>query len=213
MPELRQASVEVVLYDIVGVMPADGNFRPPGSKLGLKWWNHAEAGGVKKQILIVDDDQRMLDALRRTLHHQSDDWDMTFIRNPEEAWESLLQTAYDAVVTDVRMPGHDRHRTARTHPADRQDQRRAGGDSDRAERHGPEGEGAAVRRRRSAEQAGRRGPVDRPAAERVADEELRGRFAGEQRVAEREGAAAERRSGAVADERRLPAGHGGRVPR
>jgi putative two-component system response regulator len=60
---------------------------------------------VKKQILIVDDDQRMLDALRRTLHHQSDDWAMTYIRNPEEAWESLLQTAYDAVVTDVRMPG------------------------------------------------------------------------------------------------------------
>jgi putative two-component system response regulator len=60
---------------------------------------------VKKQILVVDDDQRMLDALRRTLHHQSDDWAVTFVRNPEEAWESLLQTAYDAVVTDVRMPG------------------------------------------------------------------------------------------------------------
>ena len=60
---------------------------------------------MKKQILIVDDDQRMLDALRRTLHHQSDDWEMTFIRNPEQAWESLLETAYDVVVTDVRMPG------------------------------------------------------------------------------------------------------------
>jgi putative two-component system response regulator len=60
---------------------------------------------VKKHILIVDDDQRVLDSLRRTLHHQSDNWDMTFVRNPEEAWESLLETAYDAVVTDVRMPG------------------------------------------------------------------------------------------------------------
>ena len=60
---------------------------------------------MKKQILIVDDDQRVLDALRRTLHHQSDNWDMTFVRNPEAAWESLLATAYDAVVTDVRMPG------------------------------------------------------------------------------------------------------------
>jgi putative two-component system response regulator len=60
---------------------------------------------VKKQILIVDDDQRILDALRRTLHHQGDDWDVTFIRNPEQAWEALLETAYDAVVTDVRMPG------------------------------------------------------------------------------------------------------------
>jgi putative two-component system response regulator len=60
---------------------------------------------VKKQILIVDDDQRILDSLRRTLHHESDDWNMTFIREPEKAWEALLETAYDAVVTDVRMPG------------------------------------------------------------------------------------------------------------
>jgi putative two-component system response regulator len=65
----------------------------------------AEAARLKKQILIVDDDQRMLDALQRALHRQNNDWDMTFIRRPEEAWESLLQFAYDAVVTDVRMPG------------------------------------------------------------------------------------------------------------
>jgi len=59
----------------------------------------------KKQILIVDDDQRMLDALQRVLRRQSNDWDMTFVRHPEEAWEALLNVAYDAVVTDVRMPG------------------------------------------------------------------------------------------------------------
>lgn len=62
---------------------------------------------MKKQILIVDDDERVLDALRRVLQHQTDDWSMTFMRRPEDAWESLLQTAYDAVVTDVRMPGMD----------------------------------------------------------------------------------------------------------
>jgi putative two-component system response regulator len=60
---------------------------------------------VKKQILVVDDDQRVLDALRRKLHDQSDDWAMTFVRHPETAWEQLLETAYDAVVTDVKMPG------------------------------------------------------------------------------------------------------------
>jgi putative two-component system response regulator len=60
---------------------------------------------VKRQILIVDDDQRMLDALRRTMHAQSDDWAVTFVRQPEAAWEALLETAYDAVVTDLRMPG------------------------------------------------------------------------------------------------------------
>ena len=60
---------------------------------------------MKKQILIVDDDQRMLDALSRTLHDQRDEWTMTFVRQPEAAWERLLVTAYDAVVTDVKMPG------------------------------------------------------------------------------------------------------------
>ncbi len=60
---------------------------------------------MKKQILVVDDDQRMLDALRRAMHRQSDDWSVTFVRHPEAAWEALLETAYDAVVTDVRMPG------------------------------------------------------------------------------------------------------------
>jgi putative two-component system response regulator len=60
---------------------------------------------VKKRILIVDDDQRMLDALRRTLHNQCDDWTMTFVRQPEVAWERLLESAYDAVVTDITMPG------------------------------------------------------------------------------------------------------------
>jgi putative two-component system response regulator len=60
---------------------------------------------VKKQILIVDDDQRVLDALRRTLHDHSDDWAVTFVNRPETAWERLLETAYDAVVTDVKMPG------------------------------------------------------------------------------------------------------------
>jgi putative two-component system response regulator len=65
----------------------------------------AEVNWVKKQILIVDDDQRMLDALQRALHQHRDEWDIAFVRRPEEAWEALLQVAYDAVVTDVRMPG------------------------------------------------------------------------------------------------------------
>jgi putative two-component system response regulator len=60
---------------------------------------------VKKRILIVDDDQRVLDALRRALHEQTDDWALTFDRHPETAWEHLLEQAYDAVVTDVKMPG------------------------------------------------------------------------------------------------------------
>ena len=75
------------------------------SDIGLYYWSGGDSFIVKKQILIVDDDQRMLDALRRTLHDQRDDWAMTFVRQPEKAWERLLEAAYDAVVTDVKMPG------------------------------------------------------------------------------------------------------------
>jgi len=60
-----------------------------------------------KRILIVDDDQRMLDSLRRTLHRRNDDWAVTYISNPQSALEALRQSVYDAVVTDIRMPGMD----------------------------------------------------------------------------------------------------------
>ncbi|MEN6449445.1 MAG: HD domain-containing phosphohydrolase [Thermoguttaceae bacterium] len=57
------------------------------------------------QILVVDDDLRMLASLRRSLRRQCEDWSMTYVGHPEAAWEALLETPYDAVVTDVRMPG------------------------------------------------------------------------------------------------------------
>jgi putative two-component system response regulator len=59
---------------------------------------------VTTRILIVDDDQRMLDALRRTWRRQGD-WSVTFVREPETAWETLQRGDCDAVVLDVRMPG------------------------------------------------------------------------------------------------------------
>jgi len=43
--------------------------------------------------------------MRRTLYRQGDDWAVTFVSHPEAAWEAMLETAFDAVVTDIRMPG------------------------------------------------------------------------------------------------------------
>lgn len=60
---------------------------------------------MKKRILFVDDETRVLEALRRILHGQSDVWEMTFVGRPEAAWETLLAGGYDAVVSDIRMSG------------------------------------------------------------------------------------------------------------
>ena len=146
---------------------------------------------MKKQILIVDDDQRVLDALRRTLHDQSDDWAMTFVRHPETAWEQLLETAYDAVVTDVKMPGiSGLDLLERIRQTDKTKDVPVVVFTG-LERSRPEGKGPGSRGRRPVEQAGRGGAVDRPPAERAATEGLRGRPAGEERIADGEGSPAE----------------------
>lgn len=59
---------------------------------------------MKKQILVVDDDPRTLDSLQQSLRGEREDWSLTFVRRPEAAWQALLGTAYDAVVTDLLMP-------------------------------------------------------------------------------------------------------------
>jgi putative two-component system response regulator len=60
---------------------------------------------VKKQILVVDDDQGILESLRRALHRHDEEWSVTYASQPEAAWEQLLDATFDAVVADVKMPG------------------------------------------------------------------------------------------------------------
>jgi len=60
---------------------------------------------MKKQILFLDDEQPVLDALQRMLRSQRAVWEMTFVDRPEAAWEELLQKDFDAVVCDINMPG------------------------------------------------------------------------------------------------------------
>ncbi len=59
----------------------------------------------KKQVVLIDDEPNVLDALRRTLRSQRSAWDMDFMDRPEEAWQRLLDKPCDAVVTDIKMPG------------------------------------------------------------------------------------------------------------
>ena len=63
---------------------------------------------MKKQILFVDDELKVLDGLRRTLRHMRGQWEMRFARSGEEAMEMLTQPPLpDLILCDIMMPGLD----------------------------------------------------------------------------------------------------------
>lgn len=62
---------------------------------------------MNKRILFVDDDQSVLDALGRMLRPQRHVWDFVGISDPRMAWVRLHEGRFDAVVTDMSMPGMD----------------------------------------------------------------------------------------------------------
>jgi HD-like signal output (HDOD) protein len=55
-------------------------------------------------IMFVDDDQRILDGLRRQLHTHRGRWTMRFCISAEAALASLQSEPADVVITDMRMP-------------------------------------------------------------------------------------------------------------
>ncbi|ARJ64787.1 hypothetical protein WV31_03405 [Magnetospirillum sp. ME-1] len=59
----------------------------------------------KARILFVDDDIRVLAALRRSLHPQAARWEMEFQSSPEAAVETYRTWKPQVVVTDMKMPG------------------------------------------------------------------------------------------------------------
>ncbi len=60
-----------------------------------------------KRILFVDDEQRVLDGLKRMLHRQRNEWHMMFALGGQAALNELASAPYDIIVTDMRMPGID----------------------------------------------------------------------------------------------------------
>ncbi|MEW7973785.1 MAG: response regulator [Candidatus Thiodiazotropha endolucinida] len=61
----------------------------------------------KKKILFVDDEPNVLSGLRRSLRSQRKVWDMEFAGSGQEALAKADEIRFDAVVTDMRMPGMD----------------------------------------------------------------------------------------------------------
>jgi putative nucleotidyltransferase with HDIG domain len=60
-----------------------------------------------KRLLLVDDEQPALDALRCRLHRMSGTWIVDGINSGEGAIEQMSEDPYDVIVTDMRMPGMD----------------------------------------------------------------------------------------------------------
>ncbi len=60
-----------------------------------------------KQILFVDDEELILNGLRRMLRPLRNEWEMTFVEGGQKALEWLENNTCDVIVSDMRMPGMD----------------------------------------------------------------------------------------------------------
>src|SRR5258708_39983142 len=58
-----------------------------------------------KRVLFVDDEQNILDGIKRTLHGMGTEWQMAFSASGEEALKKLEESEFDVIVTAMRMPG------------------------------------------------------------------------------------------------------------
>lgn len=58
-------------------------------------------------ILFVDDEEHLLQGIRRLLHSHRQEWTMTFCNSGQEAMRKMETAHYDIVVTDMRMPEVD----------------------------------------------------------------------------------------------------------
>lgn len=62
---------------------------------------------VRKRILFVDDEPRILMGLQRMLRKMRKEWDVAFAEGGKVALEMLEKENFDVVVSDMRMPGMD----------------------------------------------------------------------------------------------------------
>jgi len=87
----------------------------PAFRVGTAWrfkrswfdrWAESQLPRRKRNhILLIDDEEVVLDVLRRML--ESEDIDVTVTRNGSEAVKLLEHTTVDLVILDLKMPGMD----------------------------------------------------------------------------------------------------------
>ncbi|MBI4775200.1 MAG: HDOD domain-containing protein [Deltaproteobacteria bacterium] len=59
---------------------------------------------MKRKVMFVDDEAKVLKGLERMLRNMRREWDMVFVAGGPEALEILDDEPFDVVVTDMRMP-------------------------------------------------------------------------------------------------------------
>jgi HD-like signal output (HDOD) protein/ActR/RegA family two-component response regulator len=60
-----------------------------------------------RRVLFVDDEQRILEGLKRMLRAQRLEWEMAFASGAEAALALMETSRFDVIVSDLRMPGMD----------------------------------------------------------------------------------------------------------
>ena len=74
--------------------------------LYLTPWGQKGADRMRT-ILFVDDEPHILNAYRRSLQDQRQDWELHFLESAEAALDFLQTRPVDAIISDVKMPGMD----------------------------------------------------------------------------------------------------------
>ncbi len=60
---------------------------------------------MPRRILFVDDEPNLLMGLQRNLRSMREEWEMEFVSGGDEALHLLALRPFEAIVTDMRMPG------------------------------------------------------------------------------------------------------------
>ena len=62
---------------------------------------------MNKTVLFVDDEQNLLDGLKRLMRPMRNTWEMNYALGGREALSILEKSCYDVVITDMKMPDID----------------------------------------------------------------------------------------------------------
>jgi HD-like signal output (HDOD) protein len=78
--------------------------REPNEKVQVPVSRRSDA---KRTVLFVDDEPRILEALRSAFNGREAEWDMVFVSNAEAAMSEIRTRRFDVIVSDLGMPGID----------------------------------------------------------------------------------------------------------